>query len=29
MAAIREGIRDIEEGRTKSLDEVLKELGWE
>jgi|SRR6266581_6761690 len=29
MAAIREGIKDIEEGRTKSLDEVLKELGWE
>jgi antitoxin YefM len=29
MAAIREGIKDIEEGRTKPLDEVLKELGWE
>jgi len=29
MAAIREGIKDIEEGRTRPLDEVLKELGWE
>lgn len=29
MAAIREGIKDMEEGRTRPLDEVLKELGWE
>lgn len=29
MTAIREGIKDIEEGRTRPLDEVLKELGWE
>ena len=29
MAAIREGIKDIEEGRVKSWEEVKKELGWE
>lgn len=29
MAAFRQGVRDIEEGRVKPLDDVLKELGWE
>lgn len=29
MAAFREGVKDMEEGRTESLDDVLKELGWE
>ncbi len=29
MAAFREGVKDMEEGRTKPLDDVLKELGWE
>jgi antitoxin YefM len=29
MAAFREGVKDMEEGRTRPLDEVLKELGWE
>lgn len=29
MAAFRQGVKDIEEGRIKPLDEVLKELGWE
>jgi PHD/YefM family antitoxin component YafN of YafNO toxin-antitoxin module len=28
MAAFRQGIKDIEEGR-KLLDDVLEELGWE
>jgi antitoxin YefM len=29
MAAFRQGVKDIEEGRVKPLDDVLKELGWE
>jgi len=29
MAAFREGVKDMEEGRAMPLDEVLKELGWE
>ncbi len=29
MAAFREGVRDIEEGRIEPLDDVLKNLGWE
>ncbi len=29
MAAFRQGIKDIEEGRIKPLDDVLEELGWE
>ncbi len=29
MAAFRQGVKDIEEGRIKPLDDVLKELGWE
>ena len=29
MAAFRQGVRDIEEGRIKPLDDVLKELDWE
>ena len=29
MAAFRQGVKDIEEGRAKPLDDVLKELGWE
>jgi PHD/YefM family antitoxin component YafN of YafNO toxin-antitoxin module len=29
MAAFREGVRDIEEGRIEPLDDVLKDLGWE
>ena len=29
MAAFREGVKDIEEGRVRPLDDVLKELGWE
>ena len=29
MEAFRQGVKDIEEGRIKPLDEVLKELGWE
>ena len=29
LAAFRQGVRDIEEGRVKPLDDVLKELGWE
>jgi antitoxin YefM len=29
MAAFRQGVRDIEEGRVKPLDDVLKELSWE
>ena len=27
MAAFREGVRDIEEGRIEPLDDVLKDLG--
>ena len=29
MAAFRQGVRDIEEGKVKPLDDVLKELGRE
>lgn len=29
IAAFRQGVKDIEEGRIKPLDDVLKELGWE
>ena len=29
MAAFREGVRDIEEGRVKPWEQVKKELGWE
>lgn len=29
MAAFRRGVKDMEEGRVKPLDDVLKELGWE
>ena len=29
MAAFRQGVKDMEEGRIKPLDYVLKELGWE
>jgi len=29
MAAFRQGVKDMEEGRIKPLDDVLKELGWE
>jgi len=29
MAAFRQGVKDIEEGRVKPLDDVLKELGLE
>jgi len=29
MAAVRQGVKDMEEGRIKPLDDVLKELGWE
>ena len=29
MAAFRQGVKDIKEGRVKPLDDVLKELGWE
>ncbi len=29
MAAFRQGVKDIEEGQVKPLDDVLKELGWE
>lgn len=29
MAAFRQGVKDIAEGRIKPLDDVLKELGWE
>jgi len=29
MAAFREGVKDMEEGRVEPLDDVLKELGWE
>jgi len=29
MAAFREGVKDLEEGRVKPWEEVKKELGWE
>jgi prevent-host-death family protein len=29
MAAFRRGVKDMEEGRIKPLDDVLRELGWE
>ena len=29
MAEFRQGVKDMEEGRIKPLDDVLKELGWE
>lgn len=29
MAAFREGVREMEEGKGELLDDVLKELGWE
>lgn len=29
MAAFRQGVKDIEEGRVRPLDDVLKELRWE
>jgi antitoxin YefM len=29
MAAFRQGVKDMEEGRIKPLDDVLKELDWE
>jgi antitoxin YefM len=29
MAAFRQGVKDMEEGRIKPLEDVLKELGWE
>jgi PHD/YefM family antitoxin component YafN of YafNO toxin-antitoxin module len=29
MAALRQGIKEMEEGKGKLLDDVLKELGWE
>jgi antitoxin YefM len=29
MAAFREGVKDLEEGRIILLDDALKELGWE
>ncbi|HYT33541.1 MAG TPA: type II toxin-antitoxin system Phd/YefM family antitoxin [Ktedonobacteraceae bacterium] len=29
MAAFRRGVKDMEEGRVKPLDDVLRELGWE
>ena len=29
MAAFRQGVKDMEEGRVEPLDDVLKELGWE
>ncbi len=29
MEAFRRGVQDIAEGNVKSLDDVLKELGWE
>src|SRR5213080_2112760 len=29
MAAFRQGVKDMEEGRIKPLDDVLKESGWE
>ena len=28
-AAIRRGVKDMEEGRVKPLDDVFRELGWE
>jgi antitoxin YefM len=29
MAAFRQGVKDMEEGRITPLDDVLEELGWE
>ena len=29
MAAFRQSVKDMEEGRVISLDDALKELGWE
>ena len=29
MAALRQGMKEMEEGKGKLLDDVLKELGWE
>ena len=29
MAAFRQGVKELEEGKGESLDVVLKELGWE
>ena len=29
MAAFRQGVKDMEEGRIQPLDDVLEELGWE
>ena len=29
MAAFRQGVKDMEEGRIQPLDEVLEESGWE
>jgi antitoxin YefM len=29
MAALRQGLKEMEEGKGKLLDDVLKELGWE
>jgi hypothetical protein len=29
MAAFRQGVKEMEEGKGKLLDDVLKELGWE
>jgi rubrerythrin len=29
MEALRRGIKDMEEGRVTSLDDAMKELGWE
>ena len=29
MAAFRQGVKDVEEGRVKPWEEVKKELGWE
>ncbi len=29
MAAFREGVKEMEEGKGELLDDVLKELGWE
>lgn len=29
MAAFREGVQELAEGKGRPLDEVLKELGWE
>jgi PHD/YefM family antitoxin component YafN of YafNO toxin-antitoxin module len=29
MAAFRQGVKEMEEGKGEPLDDVLKELGWE